>query len=83
LTLNQEMVDFSDRTHLERQFYAEGEQTGYRQFIPADHLLVVGHGVEDWRAFAESASDEERAQAVVRVKHYTENVLVVDAQAKV
>ncbi len=77
------MVDFSDRTRLERQFYAVGEQIGYRQFIPADHLFAVGHGVAYWRAFAENASDEELAQAIVRVRRYTENVLMVDAQAEV
>jgi hypothetical protein len=60
-----------------------GEHIGYSQFIPADHLLAVGHGVEYWRAFAENASDEELAQAIVRVRHYAGNLLAGDAQAEV
>ena len=77
------MFDFSDRTCLERQFYTVGEQIGYRQSIPADHLLAIRHGVEYWRVFAENASEEELAQAIVRVRRYTENVLTVEAQAEV
>jgi hypothetical protein len=75
-----QVVDLSDRRRLQQQLYDIGEQIGYRQFIPADHLLAVGHGVEYWRAFAENATHEELAQAVVRVKHYAENLLWLDNQ---
>ncbi|HVB20663.1 MAG TPA: hypothetical protein VNG51_01780 [Ktedonobacteraceae bacterium] len=78
-----EMVEISDRARLERQLYDIGEQIGYRQFIPADHLFAVGHGEEFWRTFAESASDEELVQAIVRVKYYAQNLLEVSAQAEV
>jgi hypothetical protein len=83
LTRYRQIVDLSDRTRMERQLYDVGEQIGYRQFIPADHLLAVGHGVEYWRAFAEHASDEELAQAIVRVRHYAENLIAIDAQTEV
>ncbi|MEO8972732.1 MAG: hypothetical protein ABI406_14165 [Ktedonobacteraceae bacterium] len=83
LAAYRQIVDLSDRVRLERQLYDIGEQIGYRQFIPADHLLAIGHGVEYWRAFAESASDEELAQAIVRVRHYAENLLAVDATSEV
>ncbi len=83
LTRYRQIVDLSGHAHMELQLHDIGEQIGYRQFIPADHLLAVGHGIEYWRAFAESASDEELAQAIVRVRHYAENVLTVDATLEV
>ena len=83
LATYRQMVDLSDRARLERQLYDIGEQIGYRQFIPADHLLAVGHGEEFWRAFVLTASDEELAMAVVRVKYYAQNLIEVSAQAEV
>ncbi|HLI07050.1 MAG TPA: hypothetical protein VKV40_10835 [Ktedonobacteraceae bacterium] len=80
VTRYRQIVDLSDREKLEWQFYDIGEQIGYRRFIPADHLLAVGAGVEYWRAFVESASDADLAAAVVRVRHYAENLIVVEAQ---
>jgi len=62
---------------------AIGSQIGYRQFVPADHLLAVGQGEGFWKAFVLTASDEELASAVVRVKHYAQNLIPVDAQAEV
>lgn len=83
LATYRELVDLSDRTRLERQLYDIGSQIGYRQFVPADHLLAVGHGEEFWRAFVLTASDEELATAIVRVKYYAQNLIAIDAQAEV
>ncbi|HVB25343.1 MAG TPA: hypothetical protein VNG51_25620 [Ktedonobacteraceae bacterium] len=83
LATYRQIVDLSDRARLERQLYDIGEQIGYRQFIPADHLLMVGQGEEFWRAFVLAASDEDLASAVVRVKHYAGNLITIDAQVEV
>lgn len=83
LATYREIVDLSDRARLEQQLYDIGEQIGYRQFIPGERSLAVGHGVEYWRAFAENASDEELAQAIVRVRYFAQNLIEVSAQAEV
>ena len=83
LATYREIVDLSDRARMERQLLDIGAQIGYRQFLPADHLLAVGHGEEYWRVFAESADGEELAQAIVRARYYAENLIVIDTQAEV
>jgi len=78
-----QVVDLDDRTHLEQQLLDIGEQIGYRQFIPADHLVAVGSGLDFWRSFAAGADDETLVQAVNRARHYAENLVAIDAQMEV
>lgn len=80
LTRYRQMVDLDDRTHLEQQLLDIGEQIGYRQFLPADHFVAVGSGLEFWRSFAAGADDETLAQAVNRARRYAENLVAIDAQ---
>ncbi len=83
LTMYRQVVDLDNRTHLEQQLLDIGEQIGYRQFLPADHLVAVGSGLEYWRSFAAGADDETLAQAVSRARRYAENLVAIDAQMEV
>jgi len=61
----------------------EANRSATGNFCPASNLLAVGRGVEFWRAFVETATDEELARAVVRARYYAENVREVSAQVEV
>jgi hypothetical protein len=74
------IVDLDDRRCLEQQLLDIGEQIGYRSFLPADHLVAIGSGLEFWRSFAETADDETLAAAIVRARYYAENLIAIDTQ---